>query len=113
MTSHTAQLQPDTAVAVSPKVRWREIGDESVLVDLAAGEYFGLNEVGTAILEQLMTGATLGQVCATLVETFEVEPDRAWSDLVELVGELLSRGLVKVTPVRGAPVPEGGGAAES
>jgi len=89
-------LTPDTAVAVPSRVRAREVGGEAVLVDLAGGTYYALDEVGTAIWQRLAAGATLGQARDAVVERFEVEPDCAWSDLVDLVRDLLAHALVTV-----------------
>jgi len=78
----------------SPRVRFREIGGEAVLLDLDRGEYFSLNETGTAAWGGLAAGRTLGEVHAELLARFEVEEEVLWRDLEALVGDLLDQGLL-------------------
>ncbi len=43
-------MQLDTRLSVPPQVMSRMVGDETVLLDLASGVYFGLDGVGQANL---------------------------------------------------------------
>lgn len=97
MSDVPVEIGPETVVTPARRVRAREIGGESVLVDLAGGTYFGLNDVGTVIWSRIAAGDPLRTVCQAVVEAFEVEPGRAWTDLVELVRELMAHGLVTVS----------------
>jgi hypothetical protein len=73
----------------------RQLGNESVLLNLDSEAYFGLDEVGTrmwAALEQ--TGSTQGAF-ELLLEEFEVEPERLRSDLAAFLERLVEAGLVE------------------
>lgn len=74
----------------------QEVGGETVLLDLASEQYFGLDPVGTRIWELLADAPPLEQVHDMLCAEFEAEPDRIRHDLLALVQQLRDAGLVKV-----------------
>ncbi|HEV7670202.1 MAG TPA: PqqD family peptide modification chaperone [Thermoanaerobaculia bacterium] len=76
----------------------REIGGEMVLLDVEAGTYFGLNEVGTRIWSLLAEGATLGEVEERLLGELEVDRETLETDLLSLVRDLTAQGLIDVVP---------------
>jgi hypothetical protein len=83
-------------VRPAAKVYARPFGDEIVLLDFSAGEYFGLDGVGAAIWRGLEGGSSLAEIADGLVRRYEVTLDRAVPDVLALVGELASHGLVEV-----------------
>ena len=87
-------LDPDLAFSVPEAVLAREVAGETVILDTAAGIYFGLDAVGTRVWQLLTEGRPLGAVEAVLVEEFEVSRERLRRDLHALVGDLLDQGLL-------------------
>ncbi len=89
-------MADDERIEVSKEVLSRILDGEAVLLDLASGTYFGLNEVGSEIWKILGAGATVGETINQIVAQFEVDAGTARRDLEELLGELRSRGLVEL-----------------
>ena len=46
-------------IRVSPDVVTREVGEETMLLNLASGTYYGLNEVGARFMSLIGTGKSL------------------------------------------------------
>lgn len=90
-------MDPNTVLRPASGVLFTELDGEAVLLDPASGCYFGLNEVGTAIWSRLDGKTSLGDVTEWLEERYEVAPEVLWEDLLDVVEELLSQGLVQVT----------------
>jgi hypothetical protein len=86
----------DSRVTIPDDVVFREIDGESVLLDLASGEYYGLNEVGTRIWSLFVAGAGPAQVLSGLRREYEADEAVLRRDLLELLGELQARGLVRI-----------------
>ena len=84
----------DQTLRTSPDVLIQEISGESVLLDLASEQYFGLNEVGTCIWSLLEANGSLQRVFDELQKKYAVDPDQLESDLLELIAELKAAGLV-------------------
>jgi hypothetical protein len=84
-----------TRIVVSEAQVSAELQGETVILSMSDGVYFGLDRVGTRIWQQLATPRSLGDVLETVLHEFEVDRERAWADLVRLVTDLLSSGLVR------------------
>ena len=81
-------------VSVPAQVMARQVGDETVILDLASGTYFGLDPVGARIWALIGEGKTLAEICTTMLDEYEVEREQLEMDVLRLTGELLERGLV-------------------
>jgi hypothetical protein len=71
-------------VVVSPLVATREVGQETVLMDLSTGAYFGLDPIGERIWKLIEEGHTLVQICDFMLEEYQVERETLERDLLEL-----------------------------
>ena len=74
------------------------IGEDSVLLDVSSGQYFGLNERGTKIIEGLMQSLSLDDILLGIVQEFDVDMDQARVDAEKLLSELETAGLVFAVP---------------
>ena len=81
-------------VSIPPQVMARTVGDETVILDLASGTYFGLDPVGARIWELMGEGKTLSEVCGQMLEEYEVSRDDLERDVLRLAQELTDQGLV-------------------
>jgi hypothetical protein len=88
-------LPDDRRLAPSDDVLARALDGEAVLLDLASGTYFGLNEVGARVWELIEAGTTFGDLRRTILAEFEVEDVALTQDLTQLVTDLESRGLIR------------------
>lgn len=77
-------------------------GTESVMLDIDRGRYFGLQDVGKVVWEQLDTPATLDDLCRHLVTRFEVDIDTCRRDIGAFLEQLLAHGLIEVSDADGA-----------
>lgn len=80
---------------VSPDAVFRDLEGESVILDLASGTYYGLNEVGTRIWTLMAAGRDEDAIAGALHAEFDVTLEGARADLAALASELLSRGLIR------------------
>jgi hypothetical protein len=74
------------------------VGAEAIILGMTDGVYYGLDGVGARIWTLIQSPRSLGDVADTLEAEFEVESDRAWTDLCALANELVERGLVERDP---------------
>ena len=87
-------MQLDTKLSVPPQVMSRLVGDETVLLDLASGVYFGLDGVGKRIWESVAEGNSLGEAVSVIVSEYDVDEAQAKADVLEFAGNLVERGLL-------------------
>ena len=82
-------------VRISEDVVFRELDGEAVLLNLGSGIYFGLNDVGTRIWSLLGQDGALRSVFEAMKQQYDVVPERLEKDLLELVEQMYSKGLVQ------------------
>jgi hypothetical protein len=81
-------------VSIPAQVMARTVGDETVILDLASGTYFGLDPIGARIWQLMGESRSLAEICATMLEEYEVEREQLEADVLRLAGELAERGLI-------------------
>lgn len=87
---------PSPAYAIASNVLIRRLKEEAVLLDLDAGEYYGLDDLGVRLVEHL-TGDETGDLQALaerLSLEFDAEAATIHTDLVSLTEELLQARLL-------------------
>jgi hypothetical protein len=98
-------ISPTVRVAPAPKVLFRELGGEAVILDLKTERYLGLDETGTRMWRLLTELDSIQAAYAALLDEYEVEPDRLREDLVRFVEELSSHGLIEIMRAGNPPDP--------
>ena len=88
------EMNIKSRLSVPPEVMSRLVGDETVLLDLASGTYFGLGGVGKRIWEAVSAGRSLEQTVEALTTEFEVDKAQAEADVLEFAKNLIDRGLL-------------------
>ena len=74
----------------------QEVDGEMVLLDMESENYFGLDEVGTAIWHAIQEYDNLQEVLSALLEQYDVEAEVLEKDLSDFVENLQKSGLVEV-----------------
>jgi len=90
-------LADDQRLRVRPDVLSRQLDDETVLLDLASGTYFGLNEVGASIWAMLREEASVAEMREKILRNFDgASVETITKDLEHLLTDLEGRGLIEV-----------------
>jgi len=86
-----------TTVTVPPDVLVQRLpDDESVFLNLATEQYYGLDSTGTAMWAALTETGSVEAALARLLEEFDVGREVLSRDLDALVERLVGRGLIVV-----------------
>jgi hypothetical protein len=101
-------ISPTIRVAPAPKVLFRELGGEAVILDLKTERYLGLDETGTRMWRLLTELDSIQAAYAALLDEFEVEPDRLRQDLMGFVQELNNHGLIEIVQAGNPSDPSSG-----
>jgi len=83
-------------IIFSDTVFAQEVDGEMVLLDMNSENYFGLDEVGTAIWQAMQESGSLEKVYHAMLEQYEVEPEVLQKDLLEFAQKLSDSGLAEV-----------------
>jgi ornithine carbamoyltransferase len=81
-------------VKISSEVLSQEINGETVLMDLASEQYFGLDAVGTRVWQLLKEGRSRQQLAMLLLDEFAVEQEQLEADITVFLEKLSAAGLI-------------------
>ena len=87
----------DPAVVVASKDQFScPLGDDTVILDVKAGLYFSLDNVGAMVWQLIQQPKSVREIREAILETFEVEPEVCERDLLALLRDLAGRKLIEI-----------------
>jgi hypothetical protein len=90
------EISLESRVVVNDDVVSRELEGEAVILNLESRTYFGLDPVGTRIWSVLQEDGSLRRAFEVVLQEYEVAPEKLESDILRLVEDLRSKGLVRL-----------------
>ena len=84
----------ETKPTITPQVMSRVVGDDTVLLDLESGMYFGVDGVAKQIWESISEGRSLGETAEVIASEYEVDEAQAQADVLKFITDLAERGLL-------------------
>jgi hypothetical protein len=91
----------DSCVVVSDEQVSTSLGDETVILGMRDGTYYGLDAVGSRVWALVASPRRVSELVQAITEEFDVSPDRCERDLIALLEELSARELVREVPTEG------------
>jgi hypothetical protein len=82
-------------IVLGPGVLSRELEGEAVLLSLDAGQYFGLDEIGTRVWSLLLEHGDVEPVVRAVVAEYEVTEAQFRADLERFVHQMVANGLLR------------------
>ena len=82
-------------VAVRDQVS-ADLAGEAAILNLKSGVYYGLNAVGARIWSLIQEPKTVKDIRDTILNEYDVDPERCESDLLQLLQQLAAEGLIEV-----------------
>lgn len=90
------QIALDAKVAVVSDQVSTSLEDETVILHLKDGVYYGLDPVGSRIWNLLQEPRTVQDIRNIILNEYDVDPQRCEQDLLHLLKKLANRGLIEV-----------------
>jgi hypothetical protein len=87
-------MTPDTSISIPSYVLAETLNDETILLDMSNGMYFGLTPVASRFWKLLAEGTAPEEIYSTLLNEFEVEPSVLKADIDALLAELEAKKLI-------------------
>jgi hypothetical protein len=85
----------DSCVVASDDQVSTALGDETVILGMADGVYYGLDAVGARIWALLATPHRVSQLVGTILDEFDVSAEQCERDVLALLDELSERRLIR------------------
>ena len=87
-------LDPETYIAADD-VLVTEFGNETVLLNLQDGVYYGLEDTGALVWKLLRQPVSVTHIRDAVVAAYDVDPARCERDIRALISDLADRQLIK------------------
>ncbi|HEY1896431.1 MAG TPA: PqqD family peptide modification chaperone [Terracidiphilus sp.] len=87
---------PDDRLTRSRELVSTELDQETVLMSINAGAYYGLEGPARRIWEKLETPMTFAQLVDSLVEEYRVSPETCAEDVQKFLADMEKEGLLRV-----------------
>ena len=91
----TEPIVAQTHFIATPTAVACDLAGETVILDMASGQYFALDPIGTEIWHALQTPSSLASLCERLLREYDVARERCEIEVAALLQQLLDQGLVK------------------
>jgi hypothetical protein len=72
------------------------LGDDIIILDLKAGLYFSLDNVGAMVWQLVQQPRSVQELRVAILDAFEVSEDVCQKDLVALLKDLAGRNLIEL-----------------
>lgn len=92
------RFPPDASVVAADRQLSTTLGEEVIILGLEDSMYYGLSDTGVRVWELIQSPRTVGELLAAILAEYEVDRDRAETDLDALLVDLHARGLIAITP---------------
>lgn len=86
----------ETSVVATKNQISTEMADETVILNLQNGVYYGLDSVGSFIWKLIQEPHDVRAVRDAVLNEYDVEPERCEQDIMNLLQELVEQGLVEI-----------------
>ena len=91
----------DTTLSRNSDILYASVNtEESVMMSVVAGKYYGLNAVAARIWELLEQPMTLAQLCAQICEEFDVDVQTCEAAVLKFADEIIENGIVRASPAQ-------------
>jgi hypothetical protein len=91
-----APLSLQTTVIASAHQVSCPLGDESAILNMKSSVYYGMNPVGSTVWALLKQPKTVAEIRDAILGEYEVEAERCERDLITLLEQLRSEGLIEI-----------------
>jgi hypothetical protein len=93
--SAVAPLSPESSIRQCPGFLQAEVDGEIVAMSAEKGTCYGLDAIGTRIWGLIGEFTPIAEICATLMREYRVTPDICEREVLALLEELRSEGMIE------------------
>ncbi|MBI3591539.1 MAG: PqqD family protein [Candidatus Melainabacteria bacterium] len=73
-----------------------DLAGEAVILNFKDGIYYGLDAIGASVWELIQKSKTVKEIRDSILENYDVEPDHCKNDLIALLNDLKTIGLIEI-----------------
>ena len=90
-----SKLKPDTLITRRADLLASKVGEETVMLDMASGFYFGLDSIGTDIWQIIEQPTTVQAICDKLLAEYDVSEEQCRTETLIFLEDLLKNKMIE------------------
>jgi len=90
------QFAPNDRLIRTKEMLATELDQETILMSIDAGAYYGMAEAARSVWAKLKTPLTFSNLVDELVKEYDISPEACAADLQQFLGRLEQEGLLRV-----------------
>lgn len=94
--SDTATITLDTTIKRSETIVSSELTDETVMMNVEKGSYYGLDDIETKLWQIIETSTSVSALCDSLLPNYDVSREQGETDVLTFLNELHTEGIIEV-----------------
>ncbi|MGE4219963.1 MAG: PqqD family protein [Alphaproteobacteria bacterium] len=91
-------MRDETRIGKAGNLLSADLADETVIMNIRTGNYFGLDDIATEIFQHLAEPMAVAELCRRLETEFDAAPETIRNDVLPLLEQMLEYGLIEVMP---------------
>lgn len=88
------EINLDSLITKTENFVSSELDDSLVMMSLETNSYYGLDEIGRRFLELAEKPVRITEIVKTMLEEYEVSPEKCEEDIIALAKSLLKEGII-------------------
>ncbi len=94
--SDTATITLDTTIKRAELIVSSELVDETVMMNVEKGVYYGLDDIETKLWQIIETPTSVSVLCDSLLSNYDVAREQGETDVLTFLNELHAEGIIEV-----------------
>jgi len=89
-------ITPDAVIRRSAAIIHTDLGDETAMMDMEKGLYYGLDDTGSRLWALVEKPITVRHLCESLRSEYSVGAEQCEEEVIQFLNVLLNHGVVEV-----------------
>ena len=92
----TKRINDETRIKKNETILTSKIEDQTIMMNLENGNYYGLNPVGSQIWEIIEQKISVKKLCSRLIKEYEVEESHCKKVVLSFLEKMNKSGLISI-----------------
>ena len=94
--SDISPITLDTTIKRADTIVSSELIDETVMMSVEKGTYYGLDDIETKLWQIIETPMSVSALCDSLLSNYDVSREQGETDVLTFLNELHAEGIIEV-----------------
>jgi hypothetical protein len=89
-------INTNTKIVRNNEIISSDMDDETVMMNIEKGEYYGINPIGSRIWELIETPRKVSNICEKLCEEYDVTQEKCNNDVMHFLNHMAEKKIITI-----------------